>query len=142
MHNLLEIKNLHAKVNGQELLRNVNLVVPKVKVHALLGPNGSGKTSLMMTSMGYPKYRVCQGQILFNGEDIPGVDITARSRLGIGVTHQRPHTMAGVKLRQILDYITAYEPRRAEEAALLVKDFQMEALLNREVNEGLSGGEI
>jgi len=142
MKNLLEIEHLGVEVNGRELLGNIDLAVPEGEVHALLGPNGSGKTSLMMAIMGYPQYGVSQGRILFSGEDISDLDITRRSRLGIGVTHQRPPTMAGVTLRQILDYIAARKPGRADDVARLVRDFQMEALLDRDVNEGLSGGEI
>jgi Fe-S cluster assembly ATP-binding protein len=140
MSNLLEIVDLRVKVGERELLRGVNLTVPEGKVHLLLGPNGSGKTSLIMTIMGYPEYRICKGRILFNGEDITGLDITGRSRLGIGVAYQRPPTVAGVKLRQILDYIC--DPQNSEEMALCIKDFRMEALLDREINAGLSGGEI
>ena len=142
MSNLLEIVDLWVKVDGRELLRGVNLTVPRGEVHVLLGPNGSGKTSLIMTITGYPEYRICKGRILFNGADITELNITARSRLGIGVAYQRPPTVAGVKLRQILDYITACDPRKAEEVALFVKDFHMETLLDREINAGLSGGEI
>jgi Fe-S cluster assembly ATP-binding protein len=142
MKHTLEIENLSVEVNGKELLRDIHLAVPEGEVHALLGPNGSGKTSLMMAVMGYPKYEVVRGRILFRGEDVSDLDITQRGRLGIGVTHQRPPTMAGVTLRQILDYIAAQKPEHAGDAALMVKDFQMEAFLDRAVNEGLSGGEI
>jgi Fe-S cluster assembly ATP-binding protein len=80
MSNLLEIKNLSIYVDGQELLHRVNLVIPPGEVHALLGPNGSGKTSLMMTVMGFSAYQVVEGQILFDGQDITEFDVTERAR--------------------------------------------------------------
>ncbi|HHH82963.1 MAG TPA: ABC transporter ATP-binding protein, partial [Chloroflexi bacterium] len=109
---------------------------------ALLGPNGSGKTTLMMTIIGYPEYRVTKGRILFDGEDITDLGITERARLGIGVSQQRPPTIAGVKLRQILDYVIASAPQYAQEIDDLARAFQMERFLDRDVNAGLSGGEI
>ena len=90
MTNLLEIKELCVEVDGQELLHDVNLTIPEGEVHALLGPNGSGKTSLMMTIMGFTAYEVTNGQILFAGQDIvpnsmpglprlPSLPVTAKS---------------------------------------------------------------
>jgi len=142
MTNVLEVKNLCVEVDGQELLHDLGLVIPDGEVHALLGPNGSGKTTLMMTIIGYPEYEITKGQILFNGEDITALDITERARLGIGVSQQRPPTIPGVKLRQILDFIVTSAPQRAQEIDELLRTFQMEPFLERDINAGLSGGEI
>lgn len=142
MTHLLEIKELCVAVDGQELLRRVNLVIPEGEVHTLLGPNGSGKTSLMMTIMGFSAYRVTQGQILFDGQDITELGLTERARLGITVAQQRPPTMAGVKLRHVLEYATAAVPERVREIDLLVSQARMEPFLERDINRGLSGGEI
>ena len=142
MTNILEIKGLCVEVDGRVLLHDLDLTIPDGEVHALLGPNGSGKTTLMMTIIGYPEYEITQGQILFNGQDIATLDITGRARLGIGVSQQRPPTIAGVKLRQILDFVVANAPQRAGEIDELVRAFQMEPFLERDINAGLSGGEI
>jgi len=142
MTNILEVKHLCVEVDGREILHDVDLIIPDGEVHALLGPNGSGKTTLMMTIIGYPEYRVTKGQILFHGQDIAALDITERARLGIGVAQQRPPTIAGVKLRQILDFVIANAPQRAGEIAELARALQMEPLLERDINAGLSGGEI
>jgi len=142
MTNILEIKHLCVEVDGQELLHDLDLTIPDGEVHALLGPNGSGKTTLVMAIIGYPEYRVAKGQILFDGEEITKLDITERARLGIGVAQQRPPTIVGVKLRQILDFVIENAPERAQEIDDLARAFQMEEFLDRDINAGLSGGEI
>jgi Fe-S cluster assembly ATP-binding protein len=142
MTNLLEIKELCVAVDGQELLHDVNLIIPDGEVHTLLGPNGSGKTSLMMTIMGFSAYEITQGQILFEGQDIINLDLTERARLGISVAQQRPPTIAGVKLQHVLDYAIAGIPERAREVEGLVRKAHMAPFLERDINRGLSGGEI
>ena len=142
MTNILEIKHLCVEVDGQELLHDLDLTIPDGEVHALLGPNGSGKTTLVMAIIGYPEYRVAKGQLLFDGEEITKLDITERARLGIAVAQQRPPTIAGVKLRQILDFVIENAPELAQEIDNLTRAFQMEEFLDRDINAGLSGGEI
>ncbi len=142
MTDILEIRGLCVEVDGRVLLHDLDLAIPDGEVHALLGPNGSGKTTLMMTIIGYPEYKVTRGQILFDGEDVTELGITGRARLGIGVAQQRPPTIAGVKLWQILDFIVVNAPERAQEIDDLARAFQMEEFLYRDVNAGLSGGEI
>ena len=140
--NILEIKNLYVKVDGKELLRNLNLTIPNGEVHALLGQNGSGKTSLMMTIMGFSGYEVTQGQILFKGQDITELDVCERARLGIAIAQQRPPTIDGVKLRSILAYTLRNEQNPEETLSKLAKTAQMDPFLDRSINDGLSGGEI
>ena len=142
MSNLLEIKNLSVQVDGQELLHRVNLAIPPGEVHALLGPNGSGKTSLMMTIMGFSAYQVVEGQILFAGQDIIELNITERARLGISVAQQRPPTITGVKLRDVLEYVLAGDATRLNEFKGVIQEAQMERFLDRDINGNLSGGEI
>jgi Fe-S cluster assembly ATP-binding protein len=140
--NILEIKNLYVKADGKELLHNLNLTIPAGEVHALLGQNGSGKTSLMMVIMGFSGYEVTGGQILFEGRDITEMDITERARLGICLAEQRPPTIRGVKLRSVIDYVFKDNPNKQEKIEELIKATRMEGFLDRNINEGLSGGEI
>ena len=142
MKNILEIRDLHVEVQGEEILHGVNLSIPEGEVHALLGPNGSGKTSIMMSVMGFSSYKITRGEILFKGEVINEMDITQRAQLGIGIAQQRPPTIQGVKLHQILDYTARKSPLGKLEINSLVKMARTENFLERDINAGLSGGEI
>jgi len=142
MDTTLEIRHLSVKV-GDDLLRNdVNMLVPAGEVHVLLGPNGSGKTTLLMTIMGYPSYHVVEGQILFGGQDITGLGPTERARLGIRISQQRPPTIPGVKQRQLLDYMAGGDALAKPDMAELIEETGMSTFLDRDLNVGLSGGEI
>jgi ABC-type branched-subunit amino acid transport system ATPase component len=134
MINLLQVRDLCVEVDGQEILHSIDLTIPDGEVHALLEPNGSGKTTLMMALIDYPGHETTRGQVLFDGQDVTDLDITERARLGIGVTQQRPPTIAGVKLRQILHYVVAHAPQRAQTIDQLVRAFQMEPFLERDIN--------
>jgi Fe-S cluster assembly ATP-binding protein len=142
MTNILEIRDLHVEVGGRELLHGVNLDIPDGQVHALLGPNGSGKTSLMMTIMGFSAYRVTRGQIIVDGQDITNLSVTDRARMGIAIAQQRPPTIVGVTLRGVLDYIVAHDSVTQDDVGDLVRQARVEPFLDRDINAGLSGGEI
>jgi Fe-S cluster assembly ATP-binding protein len=141
-NNILEIRDLCVQAGEKQLLHHLDLVVPNGEVHALLGQNGSGKTSLMMTIMGFSGYKVTQGQIIFKGQDITELDICERARLGIAIAQQRPPTINGVKLRSILSYTLRDEPDPEAVMNQLASASQMEPFLDRSINDGLSGGEI
>ncbi|AAW39957.1 ABC transporter ATP-binding protein [Dehalococcoides mccartyi] len=138
---LLEVKDLHVEVDGREILHGVDLVLPAGETHVIFGPNGSGKTTLLMTLMGFPRYKITQGQLIFNGKDITHVPIDERARLGIGISFQRPPVVRGVKLREMV----RSSLRTKEDSGLideLAKKAHMTDFLERDVNHGFSGGEI
>jgi Fe-S cluster assembly ATP-binding protein len=135
---MLIVEDLQVELAGKTILRHIDLEIKPGETHALFGPNGSGKTSLLMTIMGYPQYKVAGGRILFKGVDITAAPINERARLGIGMSYQRPPTIHGLKTRQMVQ-ICAREEIDVESLARKV-DF--EDFLDRDVNAGFSGGEI
>jgi Fe-S cluster assembly ATP-binding protein len=139
---VLEVRNLHVEIGKKKILNGVNLRIPKGEVHALFGPNGSGKSTLMMTIMGYPEYKISEGQIIFEGKDILELDITERAQLGIAISQQRPPTIKGVKLDDILNFFVQSEQSNTEKIDDLSKKFKIEPFIDRDINSGLSGGEI
>jgi len=136
---MLQIEELKVEVGGKTILDNLNMEIPKGQTHILFGPNGSGKTSLMMTIMGFSGYKVTHGKITFKGEDITGLPINERAQLGIGVSFQRPPTINGLKTRNIVEICDVNRSANVEE---LAKKLDFTDFLDRDVNRNFSGGEI
>jgi len=135
---MLRIEDLQVKVGDKEILKHIDLEIEAGETHILFGPNGSGKTSLLMTIMGYPQYRVTGGKIFFKGEDITHMPVNERAQLGIGMSYQRPPTINGVKTRQMITICGAGDL----DAEALAKQVNFVEFLERDINAGFSGGEI
>lgn len=136
---MLQIEELKVEVGGREILKDVNMEIPEGETHILFGPNGSGKTSLMMTLIGFSGYHVTHGKITFKGEDITEMPIHERARLGIGVSFQRPPTINGLKTRNLVEICGKENSTDVEE---LAKELDFSDFLDRDVNHNFSGGEI
>jgi len=135
---MLMIEDLQVELAGKIILKHIDLEIKQGETHVLFGPNGSGKTSLLMTIVGYPQYKVTGGKILFKGVDITHAPIDERARLGIGMSYQRPPTIHGLKTRQMVQICA-----RSEVDPLgLARMVNFEDFLDRDVNAGFSGGEI
>ncbi len=130
---LLKIDNLSTEVDGKGILNKLNLKIEKGETHVLVGPNASGKSTLLYTLMGYPEYNVTEGKLLFNDEDITDMEIEERTKRGIAGVYQNPPAI-NVKLSTLLDKIS--------EGKKQFKSIEgLEGLLDRDVNVGYSGGE-
>jgi len=138
---MLEIKQLTVTVEDREILHDVNLHIETGETHVLFGPNGGGKTTLLMAIMGFPKYKVTKGSIFFDGQDITGLSLDERARLGIGMSFQRPPVVRGVKTR---DMVAACLKGEAEEENIsqLAEKTDLTDFLDREINYRFSGGEL
>lgn len=135
---MLQIVNLSVEVQGKTILHDVNLTIRPGEVHALFGPNGAGKSTLVGAIMGFSRFRISKGSILFRDREINSLSIDERSRLGIGAMVQRPPTIKGLTLRQMVRICSAGKA----EAETLAKLLNLAEFLERDVNEGFSGGEI
>lgn len=138
---MLTIEELQVEVGGRTILNNLNMEIPQGETHILFGPNGSGKTSLMMTIMGFSGYHVTHGKITFKGEDITHMPIHERARLGIGVSVQRPPTIQGLKTRNLVQ-VCGKLSGRAVDIEQLAEEVNFADFLDRDVNHKFSGGEI
>jgi Fe-S cluster assembly ATP-binding protein len=134
---LLEIKELYASIGGKQVLKDVNLRVGPGETHALFGPNGTGKTTLLNIIAGIPRYVVDSGSITFKGKDITRMSMDERARLGIGMAFQRPPAIRGLRLKDLIRIINP----EADAAALLSR-MDFENFADRDVNRGFSGGEV
>jgi Fe-S cluster assembly ATP-binding protein len=145
----LEIHDLHATVEGKEILRGIDLVVRQGETHALMGPNGSGKSTLSNVIMGRPGYVLTSGQVIFKGEDISTLTVDERAKRGLFLAMQYPTEVPGVSVVNFLR--TAYQAVKGEQVSALAFRKHMkaqmdrlsidDAMVNRYVNQGFSGGE-
>jgi len=135
---MLELRDLAVAVDGRQILSGIDLEIGYGETHVLFGPNGSGKTTLLMALMGFPRYQVTGGAIKLNGEDITSLPPDERARRGIGMMYQRPPTVRGVSLRQMV----SISSRDDLDVASLAGEMNLEEFLERDVNHGFSGGEI
>ncbi|HEX8681193.1 MAG TPA: Fe-S cluster assembly ATPase SufC [Ardenticatenaceae bacterium] len=149
---VLEIKNLHVSVEGNEVLRGLDITVKQGEIHALLGPNGAGKSTLGYAIMGHPKYEITDGEVLLNGENLLEMEADERSRAGLFLAFQYPISVPGVTVANFLRM--ALNARRDEEQGKIspmefrrVLTGKMDqlgidrAFAGRYLNEGFSGGE-
>ncbi len=135
---MLRIEDLKVELEDKIILQHIDLEIHPGETHVLFGPNGSGKTSLLMTIMGYPQYRIIEGKIEFKGKDITGMPIHERAKLGIGMSYQRPPTIHGLKTRQLIKLCASGDVDEGN----LAREVNFEHFLDRDVNAGFSGGEI
>jgi Fe-S cluster assembly ATP-binding protein len=150
---LLEIKNLHAKIEGREILKGVNLTIQPGEVHSIMGPNGSGKSTLAQVLARHPSYEVTDGEVLLQGRNLLEMKPEEAAAEGLFLAFQYPVEIPGIGnayfLRSALNAIRKHHgeeemdamdflPYLRERMALLEMD---ESMLNRSVNEGFSGGE-
>ncbi len=134
---LLEIVDLSASIGGKQVLKDFNLRIGSGETHALFGPNGTGKTTLLNVIAGIPRYTVDGGRIVFKGKDITNMSMDDRARLGIGMAFQRPPAIRGLKLKDLIKIINP-----GADAAAILKMMDFAAFGDRDVNRGFSGGEV
>ena len=155
MTSVLEIRNLHVSVEDKPILKGVNLVAKQGEIHAIMGPNGTGKSTLAYTIMGHPGYTVTAGQIIFKGVDILELEPDERARLGLFLAFQYPVAIPGVSVANFLR--TAINARRRaanpDDKGMPIPEFRkllktkMDLLqvphdfAGRYLNDGFSGGE-
>ena len=150
---MLQINNLHARINGKEILKGINLTVRDGEVHAIMGLNGAGKSTLSNVIVGHPAYEVTQGEVIFNGKDLLKMTPEERAHEGVFLSFQQPVEIPGVSMvnfmRAALNakrQFQGLDPLSAGDFLKLMREKRKiveldSRLTSRSVNEGFSGGE-
>lgn len=141
MQEMLKVQDLWVSVGDRQVLKGVNFSMNYGEINVLFGPNGAGKTTFMMALMGFPRYNLERGRIYFKGEDITDKDLYERSRLGLGISFQRPPTVRGVTLRKMMEIITNGGSTE-ESIKENIERLNLSGHLDRGLNDGFSGGEM
>ncbi|EJK6756203.1 Fe-S cluster assembly ATPase SufC [Listeria monocytogenes] len=147
----LKIQDLHVEIEGKEILKGVNLEISTGEIHAIMGPNGTGKSTLSSAIMGHPKYEVTQGTITLDGEDVLEMEVDERARTGLFLAMQYPSEISGVTNAEFIraainsrreegDEIPVMQFIRKLDAKMDILDMD-EEMAERYLNEGFSGGE-
>lgn len=149
MSELLRVENLHVSVGGKELLHGINLTVNKGEVHVIMGVNGAGKSTLLHAIMGNPVYKVTEGHIYFEGQEITDLSVDKRAKLGIFLSFQNPISVAGITMENFIrtakTTISGKQQRLFPFKRLMkarMEDLEMDpSYADRYLNDGFSGGE-
>ena len=151
----MNVRDLHIKIEDKEIVKGVNLIVKQGEVHAIMGPNGTGKSTLSYTLMGHPNYEVTQGDVLFKGKNLLDFDPAERSHLGLFLAFQYPVAIPGVTIANFLrSAINAHRRYKdAQDKGIPIPEFRKllkqkmdllemdHAFAGRYLNDGFSGGE-
>lgn len=139
---ILEVRDLHVEVSGKPVLKGVNLSVGFGETIFLLGPNGSGKTSLIQTILGNPAYRILKGKIFFHGLDITEFKPESRVKLGIAASFQMPPKIKGLKACRLVEEVSKRFGVSTDEVKSLASALRLQEFMDRELYVGFSGGEV
>lgn len=147
----LEVKNLHVTIDGKKILKGVNLTLKTGEIHAIMGPNGTGKSTLSEAIMGNPAYEVTEGEVLLDGQNLLELPVDERARAGLFLAMQYPAEIPGVTNAEFIR--GAINARRSEDNPISIRKFlkkldenmdfldMSEEMADRYLNEGFSGGE-
>ncbi|WP_302047443.1 Fe-S cluster assembly ATPase SufC [Ligilactobacillus agilis] len=147
----LEVKNLHVTIDGKKILKGVNLTLKTGEIHAIMGPNGTGKSTLSEAIMGNPAYEVTEGEVLLDGQNLLELPVDERARAGLFLAMQYPAEIPGVTNAEFIR--GAINARRSEDDPISIRKFlkkldenmdfldMSEEMADRYLNEGFSGGE-
>ncbi len=150
---VLKIDDLHVSIDGKEIIKGLDLTIEQGKIHAIMGPNGTGKSTLAYAIMGHPSYEVTKGKVIFKGENILDLSPDERARLGIFLAFQYPVAIPGVSLANFIRTAINSRKKTTDEKGISIPEFrkmlkaEMDNLemdygfAGRYLNDGFSGGE-